>query len=147
MSDQAERIAIEIFYRIKGAVFMGGLPTYDKLPPYVRAEVDVIACLIRSAAPSSALVDAANKAIDSSHSDNPQDWLDAIDALRAALSEQKPRVCEWVDDDPFWIISCQKVGLSHSFHEPVIVRKWKACPYCTNPIEVKESDVRQGGKG
>lgn len=78
---------------------------------------------------------------------NTEKVLDRLRYWIAALSAQEPKVCEWVDDDPFWIISCQKVGLSHSFHEPVIVRKWKVCPYCTNPIEVKESDVRQGGKG
>lgn len=141
MSDQAERIAIEIFYRIKGAVFMGGLPTYDKLPPYVRAEVDVIACLIRSHTAPGDLIGAVKRLLNNSYimigggvSCNESD----VEEVRSALSEQKPRVCEWVDDDPFWIISCQKVGLSHSFHEPVIVRKWKVCPYCTNPIEVKE---------
>ena len=140
MSDQADKATEKKRQAVRSILGLYGRIARHYCPAnsVVDAGVAILDELIRSAAPSSALVDAANKAIDSSHSDNPQDWLDAIDALRAALSAQEPKVCEWVDDDPFWIISCQKVGLSHSFHEPVIVRKWKACPYCTNPIEVKE---------
>lgn len=54
-NDSARRAAIESFYRVKGAVFMGGLPGYNTIPPYARAEIDAIAAIIREEAAKDAV--------------------------------------------------------------------------------------------
>lgn len=150
MNEQAERIAIEVFYKVKGAVFMGGLPTYNELPPYVRAEVDAIASLIRSHTAPRELVDAVKAyRVEKERgwpSDRPIDdaYFEACDNLEklwqnvcSALSAQEPRVCGFEKHDDrsgkYFITDC-----GHETWINETSETFTNCPYCGGVIKVKE---------
>lgn len=61
-----------------------------------------------------------------------------IEELRAALSDVKPKVCEWVDkrDDGAYFADC---GLENFFLDSTPEEcGFTYCPHCGSPIKVKE---------
>lgn len=129
MSDQADKATEKKRQAVRSILGLYGRIARHYCPAnsVVDAGVAILDELIRSAAPSSALVDAANKAIDSSHSDNPQDWLDAIDALRAALSAQEPKV----------LVGCEKIA------DAIITFRCETSQEPFNGVEFKDFIMEQ----